>query len=180
LYALIENLLTWSRLQRGAIEWRPQAVNLHNAVERTMRLLASNAEQKEIELRNTTPEGMTGYADVKMLDTVIRNLISNALKFTHPGGSVTISAKEHEELLTVTVADTGIGIGQEHLPKLFRIDSKFTRSGTAKERGTGLGLILCKEFVERNGGTIWVESEKEQGTTFYFTLPVMRRMLEKI
>jgi signal transduction histidine kinase len=172
LYALIENLLTWSRLQRGAIEWRPQAVNLQNAVERTMRLLASNAEQKEIELRNTIAGGMTGYADVKMLDTVIRNLLSNALKFTHPGGSVTISAKEHEELLTVSVADTGIGIGQKYLPKLFRIDSKFTRSGTAKERGTGLGLILCKEFVERNGGTIWVESEADKGTTFYFTFPV--------
>ena len=171
LYALIENLLTWSRLQRGMIECQPQPIIMRTAVQRTMAVLTSNAEQKAIELRNVIAPEAVGYMDMKMLDTVLRNLISNALKFTRSNGSITVSAEEHDGMLTIAVADTGIGLGPEHVPKLFQIDSKFTRTGTANERGTGLGLILCKEFVERNGGTIRVESEEGVGTTFFFTAP---------
>jgi len=171
LYALIENLLTWSRLQRGMIECHPQPIIMRTAVQRTMAVLTSNAEQKDIELRNVIAPEAVGYMDMKMLDTVLRNLISNALKFTRSNGSITVSAEEHDGMLTIAVADTGIGLGPEHVPKLFQIDSKFTRTGTANERGTGLGLILCKEFVERNGGTIRVESEEGVGTTFFFTAP---------
>lgn len=171
LYALIENLLTWSRLQRGMIECQPQPIIMRTAVQRTMAVLTSNAEQKDIELRNVIAPEAVGYMDMKMLDTVLRNLISNALKFTRSNGSITVSAEEHDGMLTIAVADTGIGLGPEHVPKLFQIDSKFTRTGTANERGTGLGLILCKEFVERNGGTIRVESEEGVGTTFFFTAP---------
>ncbi len=172
LYALIENLLTWSRLQRGMIEWHPQPIIVRDAIQRTINVLTSNAEQKDIELRNAVVKENVGYADAKMLDTVLRNLVSNALKFTGQGGNITVSAEEHDKMLTISVADTGIGIGPEHVPKLFRIDSKYTRTGTANERGTGLGLILCKEFVERNGGTIRIESEEGVGTTFSFTVPM--------
>jgi signal transduction histidine kinase len=172
LYALIENLLTWSRLQRGMIECRPQPIIMRDAVQRTINILNANAEQKAITLSNAIATDVVGYADSKMLDTVLRNLISNALKFTNKDGTITISLEQQEEILKIAVADTGIGISREHLSKLFRIDSKYTRTGTANERGTGLGLILCKEFVERNGGAIEVESKEGSGTTFSFTLPV--------
>lgn len=174
LYALLENLLTWSRLQRGMIDCTPQPIFLRDAIQRTMSLLSSNAEQKDITFHTHVEKGVLGYADAKMLDTVLRNLLSNALKFTEPGGTITVLAEQgpEEDLVSIAVADTGIGIAEEHVSKLFRIDSKYTRNGTANERGTGLGLILCKEFVERNGGTIRVASEEGVGTTFTFTLPL--------
>jgi signal transduction histidine kinase len=104
---------------------------------------------------------------------VVRNLISNALKFTHAGGTIDISTRQEGISIEVSVSDTGIGIAQKHLPKLFRIETTYKRLGTAREKGTGLGLILCKELVEKNGGRIWVESEVGKGTTFRFTLPRM-------
>lgn len=172
LYALLENLLTWSRLQRGLIECHPQRVNLHEIVSRNLKLLTPNADQKNIRLEHAVPEKTVVKADIKMIDTIVRNLVSNAVKFTPSGGRVTVSAASHNEgLVRLTVCDSGIGIDPEYLPKLFRIDTKYTRLGTADERGTGLGLILCKDFVERNGGTIWVESERNQGAAYHITLP---------
>ena len=105
------------------------------------------------------------------MDTVLRNLLSNALKFTNPGGNITISATQDDHTVEVSVSDTGIGIAEGHLPELFRIDTKYKQSGTANEPGTGLGLLLCKEFVERNDGSIQVESEVGKGSTFKITLP---------
>ncbi len=105
------------------------------------------------------------------VNTVVRNLISNAIKFTPPEGIIRLSIQESKDKVTVTVADTGIGMTNEVMKKLFRIETKYTTKGTADEKGTGLGLILCKEFIEKNGGEIWVESELEKGSIFYFTLP---------
>jgi signal transduction histidine kinase len=171
LYALLENLLTWARIQRGKIEYFPQTVFLDQVVTANLDLLQMAAEQKQITLENLIREKVTAYADYHMINTIVRNLLSNAVKFTHSGGNVNVKAHQEDNSITVTVSDTGTGISKQHLPELFRIDAHYTRSGTANERGTGLGLILCKEFIERNNGTIWIESDIGKGTTVNFTLP---------
>ena len=171
LFALLENLLLWAQLQQGMIEAIPSEVPIGAFAERNITLLAPNAAQKQITLTNLIQAEIPVAVDVMMIDTVVRNLLANAIKFTEAGGAVAISATQDGDTVTVRVADTGIGISAEKLPNLFRIDAKCRREGTAGEKGTGLGLILCKEFVERNGGRIGVESEVGKGTTFTFTLP---------
>lgn len=172
-YALLENLLSWARLQQGLMPYKPQKIFLKEIVEDNLYLFDSNAKQKQITLRNAAQEEATAYADHKMIDTVIRNLLSNALKFTPSGGTVTVSAKHIGEYVEVVVSDTGIGMSEEELAQLFRIDVKFTNVGTAGETGTGLGLHLCEDLLEKNGGRLWVNSEVGKGTTFQFTLPAM-------
>ena len=172
LYALLDNLLTWSRLQRGAMKHVPECVELNILVSSIFELFSPKAEQKQIELRQMLIPGIQVFADLEMLNTVLRNLVSNALKFTTTGDTVGISAGKHDDqFLEIAVTDTGSGIESEQLDKLFQPDAHYTKTGTAGEQGTGLGLILCRELVERNGGTIWVESEIGRGTTFRFTLP---------
>jgi len=172
-YALLENLLTWSRLQRGIMEYFPQEIFLNEIAKYNLSLITANAKQKQITLRNLVREDTLMYADQDMINTVLRNLLSNALNFTHPGGSIEVSAKQVNDHVEVAVSDTGTGIDKEDVTKLFRIDVKHTRKGTAGEQGTGLGLTLCKELIEKNGGRIWVESEVGKGTTFRFTLPTL-------
>jgi PAS domain S-box-containing protein len=171
LYNLLENLLTWSRVQRGIMTYQPRQIGIKWLVARNIELLKMQAEKKQIALRSPIQKEISVYADFNMVDAVVRNLISNAIKFTHVGGAVEISAQQDNRAIEVSVSDTGIGIGEEHIPKLFRIDAKYKRLGTAYEEGTGLGLILCKEFVEKHDGKIWVESQLGEGTTFKFTLP---------
>jgi signal transduction histidine kinase len=177
LYALLENLLTWARIQRGKLEYFPQTVFLNQVATVNVDLLHMAAEQKQITLKNLIQEKITAYADYHMINTILRNLLSNAVKFTNSGGNVNVRANQEDNSVTVTVSDTGIGISKQHLPELFRIDAHYMRSGTANERGTGLGLILCKEFIERNNGTIWIESEIGKGTTVNFTLPTDSKAL---
>ncbi len=175
LYALLENLLTWSRIQRGVMACLPELRELSVIVNRNINLFAPEAERKQIVLQSSIQEKTFVYADYSMVDTVIRNLISNALKFTSGGGSVSITSADHDDLYReISVSDTGIGIPEEVLPKLLRIDTHYTHTGTAGEKGTGLGLILCKELVEQNGGSLWVKSVVGKGTTFTFTLPKQR------
>lgn len=171
-YTLLENLLTWSRLQRGIIEYFPQDIFLEEIARYNVSLFSSNAEQKQIALTQVIASDIQAYADQNMIDTALRNLVSNAIKFTDKGGSITVSATEDEEVIEVAVSDTGTGIKAEDLDKLFHIDVKYSQVGTSGEQGTGLGLILCKELIEKNGGNIWVESEVGKGTTFRFTVPV--------
>ncbi len=171
LSALLDNLLTWSRIQRGMIDHHAEPFDLHLAVARNIALFTPNAKHKQISLSNSIQKQTIAYADVKMMDTVLRNLLSNALKFTSNGGTVDISARHDQQYVEVSVSDTGLGIAEEHLPKLFRVDAAYKRRGTADENGTGLGLILCKEFVERHGGRIWVESEEGHGSRFTVSLP---------
>ncbi|GAK61277.1 response regulator receiver sensor signal transduction histidine kinase [Candidatus Vecturithrix granuli] len=170
LFALLENLLTWSRIQRGMIEYQPQQLNLEHVIARNISLMKPQAEQKQIRLTSLVQEHIPILADYNMIDTVIRNLISNALKFTKEGGSIEVSIAHNDEFAEIAVADTGIGIKEQYIAKLFRIDEQYRRIGTANEKGTGLGLILCKEFVEKHGGRIWVESEVGKGSIFRFTL----------
>lgn len=184
IYNLLENLLTWSRLQSGKVDVEQNSVSLDAAVSTTFELLAETAAAKQIELQNDIPKTSVVYADEKMVSTVIRNLVSNALKFTEPGGNVTVSAHEESlelpngsskeasasKFVEVHVTDTGVGISEDALDKLFNVDTSHTTLGTAEERGTGLGLSICKDMVEMNGGQIWIESTVGQGTTVKFTL----------
>lgn len=171
LFALLENLLTWSRLQRGVMEFRPQIFNLSDVAHQNIELMAPNAEHKQITIENCLGDACVVYGDLEMVNTIVRNLLSNGLKFTRHGGTITIAATQHKGSVEIAIADTGIGINEADCSKLFLIDVQYRRPGTAKERGTGLGLILCKEFIDRHGGAIWVESEVDKGTTFRFTLP---------
>ena len=171
LYTLLENLLTWSRIQRGAMEYEPEPIQLNEIIEETIDLFLSQAEHKTIVLHSASSPDMQVYADYQMLHTILRNLLSNALKFTPAEGRVEITARDDGAVVEIAIADTGVGINPADLPRLFRIDSQYTRQGTAGEKGTGLGLSLCKDLVEKNHGRIWVNSVMDNGTTFTFTIP---------
>ncbi|GAK53631.1 response regulator receiver sensor signal transduction histidine kinase [Candidatus Moduliflexus flocculans] len=175
---LLENLLTWARIQQGTIEFKPQMLNLGHLCRYAIDVLKPAALQKEITLTSDFSGDVFVVVDMNMLETVVRNLVSNAIKFTPIGGKITISMTQAKEMATVAVTDTGIGIDAAFLPQLFEIGAKFHRLGTAHEKGTGLGLILCKEFVERHGGSIQVDSAVNCGSTFSFTLPLPNDMAE--
>ena len=170
-YKLLENLLLWSRTQRGNVDFNPQNVDLFSATNETIEVLRPQAKSKLIKLKNQISENIFLKADIDMLSTVIRNLVSNAIKFTHKKGSITINAQKKQHFIEIAIKDTGVGIPPKVLPKLFDISKNTTTEGTENETGTGLGLILCKEFVEKHGGKIWVESEIEKGSSFIFTIP---------
>lgn len=171
LFALLENLLEWSRAQTGNIEFKPEAFDLAGLLDQNKTLLQTQAQNKQITIENVSTFPVTVNAHRHSINTVIRNLISNAIKFTPEGGTITLALKPGPEQLIVSVKDTGVGMSTEVIQKLFRIDAKHTTKGTADEKGTGLGLILCREFVEKNGGRIWVESTPGKGSVFYFSIP---------
>jgi signal transduction histidine kinase len=171
LYAFIENLLTWARFQQGIMEYHPRNVNLQFIVARNVALLIQNAQQKQITLNNSIQEPIQISIDEHMIDAVIRNLVSNAIKFTHPGGTIEISATDNQNNVILAVADTGVGMTEKTRANLFQLDAKTRQVGTKGEHGTGLGLILCKEFIDQHGGNIRVESNVGQGSTFTVTLP---------
>lgn len=174
LFALLENLLEWSRSQTGAIEFKPAVFDLSELVRENIELLTAQAGTKEIKLVYADAKPVTVLAHKNSITTVIRNLISNAIKFTPVGGTITLSAIRNNEEALVSIADTGVGMSQEVVNKLFRIDAKHSTKGTADEKGTGLGLVLCKDFVEKNNGHIGVESKEGKGSTFFFTLPAQQ------
>ena len=169
---LLMNLMEWSQSQTGRMEFNPKYFELVELINDTELLLSGSLEQKSISISKITPSHLPLFADKKMIETVLRNLISNAIKFTFPGGNITISVEEKLNELLVSISDTGVGISKANCEKLFRIDQTYSTSGTNKEKGTGLGLILCLEFVEKHGGKIWVESEEGKGSTFHFTIPI--------
>ena len=168
--SLLENLLLWSRTQSGKMAISPESFDLHDIAETTCVLLNLNAKNKGLALINSIPVRMMVHADKNMITTVIRNLVNNAIKFTS-AGSITISAEDNGDLITVSVTDTGIGMDETTRKKLFMIDVHHTTKGTSGEAGTGLGLIICMEFVEANNGEIWVNSTVGQGSSFNFSLP---------
>ena len=173
-FKLVENLLTWSRAQTGKIPFRGENIDLFDIATETVSILKPNAESKNIEIRSKVLPDFKVYGDLNMLTTVVRNLISNAIKFTPSGGHVDLSAVKKEGLVEFCVADDGIGISKENQKKLFQFGEQFKREGTANERGTGLGLILCREFIDNHKGKIWIESEANKGSRFYFTVPVAK------
>ncbi|MFY9152711.1 MAG: HAMP domain-containing sensor histidine kinase [Prolixibacteraceae bacterium] len=172
LYDFLENLLDWSRSQMGKLDFVPAKIDLFEVVERNVQLLSATAEGKSINLNHSIPQNTFIFADTDMLNTILRNLISNALKFTHEGGRVAVKIEKHDDsFMRISVEDTGIGMLKEDIEKIFKIDTKYSTPGTNNEKGTGLGLILCKELTGKHKGDIWVESEEDRGTTVYFTIP---------
>lgn len=168
---LLMNLLEWSRSQSGKIEFSPKPIEIDTLIDEVVTLLNDSAKQKSITISRNTIQNILVYADKPMIGTILRNLISNAVKFTNPGGEIVISTEQKPDELMVIVSDNGVGMKKGVIEKLFRIDENHSTEGTQHEKGTGLGLILCKEFIEKHGGKIWAESEVSKGSKFYFTIP---------
>lgn len=173
LFSLLENLLEWTKAKTGKLEFSPEIVDINAVIDQNLKILTPEARQKNIEIvfEDSGKEECYVSADKNMLTSIIRNLTANAIKFTHPGGRIVISIKEASAMVTCSVADNGVGISEEDLNKLFKIDSNVRKAGTENEQGTGLGLLLCKEFIEKNGGKISVSSQLSKGSTFSFTVP---------
>jgi len=182
-YKLLENLLLWSRTQNGSISYNPENLNLYLLITETCKPLNQSANNKSIVLNNKVDKNLYINVDKNMFSTIIRNLISNAIKFTPKGGNIEIGCTietygrtsqqgNNPSVMEIYVKDTGVGIAKEKQNKIFDISENTSTKGTEKEIGTGLGLILCKEFVEKHGGNIWVKSEVEKGSEFIFTIPI--------
>lgn len=174
-FRLLQNLLDWALTQTGSMHFKPDHFDISMAINETLNLSESAAEAKEIIMQSVVPFNTTVYADYHMIMTVLRNLFANAVKFTHRKGTVLVGFEKASSQVTIFVKDNGVGIPEEELSKLFRIDEQYRREGTELEHGTGLGLVLCQEFIKMNGGTMWVESSIEsenRGSAFYFTLPL--------
>jgi len=183
-YALLENLLEWSRIQSGKMPFTPTVFDIHDEINSVISVLDNNATQKEIKLINEVEPHIMVEADRNMISSVIQNIVTNSIKFSNSNGRVVIraripqafaKAKSSNELvgrqwLEVSISDNGIGIPEEILPRLFKLNGQYSSAGTANEPGTGLGLVLCHEMIEKNGGRIWAESIPGQGTTFVFTI----------
>jgi len=169
---LLENLLHWARMQQGLIPFKREHVVLHLIVEESVAMLMDAAKSKKIDILCNIPHEITVFADSNMLQTVIRNLVSNAVKFTPHGGRITITAiVTADKSVKISIKDSGIGMSPEIIDHLFQLDVKTSRNGTDGEPSTGLGLLLCNEFVEKHGGRFNVESDEGKGSTFYFTIP---------
>ncbi|MFA9391087.1 MAG: PAS domain S-box protein [Prolixibacteraceae bacterium] len=174
---LLLNLLEWSRSQTGRMEFNPEYIELVSLINEVAELLNESAQQKGISISIESPKKIIAYADKAMISTVMRNLLSNAIKFTHTGGTIKIILEKNRSELLISVIDDGIGISQENIKKLFSLENNISTLGTNKEKGTGLGLVLCKEFVDKHNGSIGVESNNDKslsktGSKFYFTIPL--------
>ncbi len=179
-YNLLEDILMWARTQQGNIPFKPQILIFRDICMNILETLNPNANAKNIKINYSAADHINVFADIDMLKTVLRNLVSNAIKFTNKNGAININIAENSENVTISVSDNGIGISPDNLKKLFDIAQVLTTKGTAKETGTGLGLLLCKEFVEKHGGKIWVESEAGKGSDFKFTLPLFQKLANDI
>lgn len=173
---LLNDILTWSSAQQGSIPFQPKVLNLLSTCNGVLDILDPGAFAKNITISGLKIEHINVYADEDMLKTILLNLVSNAIKFTNSGGKISINAEQNSENVTISVSDNGVGISSDNLSKLFDISEVLSTKGTAGESGTGLGLLLCKEFVEKHGGKIWVESEEGKGSVFKFTLRISDEM----
>ncbi|MDP3830912.1 MAG: HAMP domain-containing sensor histidine kinase, partial [Ignavibacteriaceae bacterium] len=171
-YKLLENLLEWAQMQKGTISFTPGELLLFKAVSSSINTVNQRALQKGISIINEVDETQKVYADEKMISTVLRNFLSNAVKFTKREGQIIVRTKKlDDEMVEVSVSDTGVGMAEKDVNKLFKVEEKVSSKGTEGEPSTGLGLLLCKEFIEKNGGKVRAESEKGKGSIFYFTVP---------
>ena len=171
-YKLLANLLEWARSQTGLIEFKPERTKLKDVIDLAIGNTQSLATDKNISLIHNLGNRIEVFVDKNMMNTVLRNLITNAIKYTQRGGEINIGAFVRDNNVIVSVIDNGVGISSEIMGKLFKISEKVSMAGTEKETGTGLGLLLCKEFVEKHGGDIWVESHLGKGSAFKFSLPL--------
>ncbi|KUO61196.1 hypothetical protein APF79_13715 [bacterium BRH_c32] len=173
-YKLLENLLEWSRLQTGKMQFRPELIRVKEEMSGTLNLLAQTASNKGIILKYNIDDSITVFADKNMFAAIIRNLISNAIKFTNIGGKIIVSAERKDSYIELSITDSGVGMPKDRIDDLFKIDKSISSKGTANEEGTGLGLLLCKEMVDKHNGKIWIESELGKGSKFSFTLPLLK------
>lgn len=171
-FNLLKNLLSWAKSQTGRMDFVPQHLNVQELITETISFIQEAAILKSIEIESQIAEGLSVFADKEMVATVMRNLVSNAVKFTRAGGKVLIRCERSDQHIRISVVDNGIGMTSKMVEEIFRIDVSNGRKGTNGEPSSGIGLLLCKEFTERNGGTITVESQPDQGSTFNITLPV--------
>src|ERR1035441_4132100 len=175
LFKLLQNLLEWAQMQSGSASIVLKDILLTNMITEYVEAIKVRSEQKGISIINMVTEPIYAYADEKMINSVLMNLLSNAVKFTPRNGTVKIKAKKTEnQMIEISIRDTGIGMPDNVVEKLFKVGEKTGRKGTEGELSTGLGLLLCKEFIDRNGGKIWVDSQEGKGSTFSFTLPETR------
>jgi signal transduction histidine kinase len=170
-FDLLQNLLIWARAQTGTLDFQPVSFDLSERIIENMDIVRSQAEKKNISLSFNDSGPVMVNGDTRMIDTILRNLLTNAIKFTQQTGQITIMVTETDNHFEVMVQDTGIGIARDNIDRIFLLDNKYVRKGTEKERGSGLGLILCREFIEKHNGTIRVESEIGTGSRFIFVLP---------
>lgn len=170
--ALLTNLTEWAQSQTGIMKFKPEPIDMVELIHETEQLFDDIANQKLIEIEKELPNEAPILADRAMISTILRNLLSNAIKYSEPGGKITLSVTTETNELVVSVADSGVGIPKNMMDKMFRIDESYSTKGTMNEKGTGLGLILCKEFVDKHKGKIWVESEEGKGSVFYFSIPL--------
>ncbi|MBS4057940.1 MAG: HAMP domain-containing histidine kinase [Bacteroidales bacterium] len=169
---LLDNLLNWAKSQTGELSYKPEKIILSEIMLEIIGLKKSLAKAKNISLHYTPTIEIELYTDINILKTILRNLISNAVKFTNAGGYINILATTNQQQVEISISDNGVGINEETIHKLFDLSTNLTSLGTANEKGSGLGLVLCKEFVEKLGGKIWVESVEGKGSDFKFTLPM--------
>lgn len=169
---LLENLLDWAKSQSGQISFKSEKISIAKVVQEILDLSRSIAKTKGITINVIESVDIEVISDIKILKTIMRNLISNAIKYSKPGGTISISAIEEDNQVKVTISDTGVGMDDETLKNLFLITANTPLPGTLNEKGSGFGLVLCKEFIEKLGGKIWVESEEGKGSNFIFTLPL--------
>jgi len=179
-FQLFNDLLAWSAVQMGRGEREKEYFPVYEVVSETVIILAAEANRKQVQLNLEIDKAIEAFADKFAIQTVVRNLLSNAIKFTPPEGAITITAQPSNDTVRISVIDTGIGISKEKQRKLFRVDEVSSSPGTEGEKGSGFGLLLCKDLVERNGGKIWLESEKGKGSRFHFTLPVREQNVSSI
>ncbi len=170
--ALLDNLLQWSRTQSGKIKFHPERFELKDIISDNMNLFSNTAREKNIQMSDQVEERLMVWGDVNMTNTIIRNLLSNALKYTEPGGMVVLKSRRFNGMAEISVIDNGVGISPEAQRKLFRADTLHSTYGTRDEKGSGLGLLLCKEFVQKQGGTISLKSKEGEGSVFTFTIPL--------
>jgi signal transduction histidine kinase len=171
---LLENLLLWASLQIDRLDFKPSGIEVNELVNSIETLFTTGFQHKNIKFINEIPANCTAFADEYMVNTILRNLISNAVKFTPAGGKISVIAEDDGKMVIISVKDNGVGIPDEHLKKIFQLDQPFSSMGTNGEKGNGLGLLLCKEMVEKNRGEMWVESIPDGETIFSFTLPRLK------
>ncbi|MCL6274732.1 hybrid sensor histidine kinase/response regulator [Muricauda sp. 2012CJ35-5] len=169
---LLQNLLGWAKSESDQIQMIPEKLDINDLVQQTFRLLQLGSDHKKIVMENNVPEGVFAFADNNMIKTVLRNIVSNAIKFTPLEGRIKINSKLSKETVVIEIEDNGNGIPKEDIKKILNPNEHFSKLGTEKEPGTGLGLILCQNFVIKNGGSLKIRSEVGKGSTFYFDLPI--------
>ncbi len=170
-HELLDDLLNWANFQKGKINFSPKKIDLYDFTREKIKIIENIASKKEIKIENTIVEKTEIFADENMISTIFRNLLTNAIKFTHKGGKISIFIKQKAKKIEISIQDNGIGISAEIQKQLFKIDKQISTQGTENELGTGLGLVLCKDFIKKNGGEIFVKSEVDKGSIFTFSLP---------